>query len=203
MPTTTPNTLVASSSYGATLPQSTINVTSTSGFPSSGVVWITNTSGYPQQVSYTSISSTTFNGATGGTGILGSSSYVNGAQTDFYGNSQVAVNDLIFPASTNAQNYVNTVMNSYANLGPGQVVASNSYLINLGASRQPAQSATYSPILGNKFLQSLTANNSEIYSANKLYNSTDGINNTPANANPPNIFIPCSIAFYNADLPIV
>lgn len=120
-------------------------------------------------------------------------------QTDYYGNTMVAANDLIFPASVNAQNYINTIMGSYARLGPGQVVQSSSLLTQLGANRQPSAGSIYSPILSSQFLQDLTTNNQEIYNVQKLYNSTDSLTvpNNPPVSNPPTIFIPQNIAWYD------
>lgn len=120
-------------------------------------------------------------------------------QTDFYGQTQVAVNDLIFPASVNAQNYLNSVMLSYAQLGPGQAT-NNINLQALGANRFPSIGSIYSPVLGTQFLQGLTQNNPEIYNAQKLYNSTDTGNLIPNIPNPnlpSGCWIPQNIAFYD------
>lgn len=81
---TTPFTTVLSATNGTTvfvnLPQTTINVVSTAGFPQTGtlrvVTWGPNTQGVPangsgvQNVTYTGITATTFTGCTGGTGTL-------------------------------------------------------------------------------------------------------------------------------------
>ena len=120
-------------------------------------------------------------------------------QTDFYGHTQVAEGDFIFPASVNAQNYVNSVMLSYAQLGPGQAT-NNVQLQALGANRFPSVGSIYSPVLGTQFLQGLTSANPEIYSAQKLFNSTDQYvpyGNTPTPSIPPQIWIPESIGFYD------
>ena len=63
------STTIAAGSNGAALPQATINVASTAGFPSSGSV-IIDISGSRQLVSYTGLTGTTFTGCTGGTGTL-------------------------------------------------------------------------------------------------------------------------------------
>jgi len=60
-----------------TLPVATINVASTSGFASSGALWV-NTSQY---VTYTGTTSTTFTGCSGGTGVIGAGSDVRAAGT--------------------------------------------------------------------------------------------------------------------------
>lgn len=57
----TPSTTVAASSAGQTLPQATINVASTTGFPSSGQVFVGN-----QLVNYTGITGTSLTGCSGG-----------------------------------------------------------------------------------------------------------------------------------------
>jgi hypothetical protein len=118
-----------------------------------------------------------------------------GGVADYYGNLQVAIGDYIFPASVNAQNYLDTVMLSFANLGPGQVTS----LIGLqaiGANRQPSASAGFSYYVDGQFTQALSANNPEIYSAQYLYNSTGA--NAPTPTTPPQIYIPQNIAFYNS-----
>lgn len=58
-------TTIAAGSNGAVLPQATINVASTTHFPSTGNVIIAGS-----QIHYTGITSTTFTGCTGGTGTL-------------------------------------------------------------------------------------------------------------------------------------
>jgi hypothetical protein len=58
-------TTVASGSNGAVLPQSTINVASTAGFPTFGKLLIQN-----QVLDYTGITGTSFTGCTGGTATL-------------------------------------------------------------------------------------------------------------------------------------
>lgn len=62
-------TTIAAGSNGASLPQATINVISTSGFPSSGTVYIVTSAG-TQTVTYTGITATTFTGGSGGTGTM-------------------------------------------------------------------------------------------------------------------------------------
>jgi hypothetical protein len=115
--------------------------------------------------------------------------------SDYYGNTQVAVGDYIFPASINAQNYLDTVMGSFAALGPGQVTSVLG-LLQIGANRQPAASSNYPPYVSSQFLQNLTAINSEVFSAQFLYNSTG--QSAPPVAAPPQIWIPRHLAFYNS-----
>lgn len=65
------NTSIAAASSGQSLPQSTINVTSTTGFPASGIIYVTTSDGY-QIVRYSGTTSTTFTNCTGGTGTMSS-----------------------------------------------------------------------------------------------------------------------------------
>lgn len=70
-------TSITSPSNGQSLPQSIINVSSTSGFPATGTLIIQTSSLYPQTVNYTGTTSTTFTGCTGGTGILSTGGLVS------------------------------------------------------------------------------------------------------------------------------
>lgn len=62
-------TTIAGASNGQTLPQAVIAVASTSGFATSGTIYIFTTTG-TQTVAYTGISGNTFTGCTGGTGVM-------------------------------------------------------------------------------------------------------------------------------------
>lgn len=62
-------TNIAAASNGVALPASTINVLSTSGFPTSGSILISTSAGV-QTVTYTGLTSTGFTGCSGGTGNL-------------------------------------------------------------------------------------------------------------------------------------
>jgi len=73
------STTIASGSNGVTLPRGTLNVVSTSGFPSSGtlsVQVILNGSYALQTLEYTGLNSTQFTGVTGGSGLLQTGQYV-------------------------------------------------------------------------------------------------------------------------------
>jgi hypothetical protein len=63
------STTIAAGSNGQTLPQATINVVSTTAFPTSGILLI-NTSLGAQIINYTGKTPTTFTGCTGGSGVL-------------------------------------------------------------------------------------------------------------------------------------
>ena len=115
--------------------------------------------------------------------------------TDFYGHTMVTQSDFIFPASVNAQNYLDTIMATFATLGPGQVV-SDLGLLALGANRSPSSTASFPYTVDGQFLQALTTNNEEIYSASFLFNDA-GVSGPPVAA-PPNIYIPGLFAWYDA-----
>jgi hypothetical protein len=70
------STTIAAGSNGAVLPQSTINVVSTAGFATRGVINVTTNAG-SQAVSYTGITGTTFTGCTGGTGTMSTGGFVS------------------------------------------------------------------------------------------------------------------------------
>jgi hypothetical protein len=77
------STTIAAGSNGAALPQATINVASTTGFPTTtaGLVLINTTNGY-EAITYTGITATTFTGCSGGTGTMATGDavlYVDGA----------------------------------------------------------------------------------------------------------------------------
>jgi len=77
------STGVSTSSAGQSLPQSVINVASTTGFASSGTIFVVSSNGV-QQLSYTGTTATSFTGCTGGTGTLAlnASVSVNQQSTD-------------------------------------------------------------------------------------------------------------------------
>lgn len=62
-------TTIASGSNGAALPQTTINVASTTGFPTSGTIYVYTTGG-TQTVTYTGTNTTQFTGCSGGVGTM-------------------------------------------------------------------------------------------------------------------------------------
>lgn len=67
--TTINSTTIAAGSNGAVLPQATINVVDTTGFPTSGTLQIGSTLGV-YYVAYTGKTTTSFTGCTGGAGVL-------------------------------------------------------------------------------------------------------------------------------------
>lgn len=62
-------TTITASSSGQSLPQAIINVVSTTGFPTSGTIYV-YTNGGTQTVAYTGVTGTTFTGCSGGTGTM-------------------------------------------------------------------------------------------------------------------------------------
>jgi hypothetical protein len=76
-PADTLGTTITSASNNTTLPQATINVASTTGYPASGTFWVNTTQGF-QLITYTGTTGTTFTGCTGGTGLLLTGQAVNG-----------------------------------------------------------------------------------------------------------------------------
>lgn len=62
-------TTIAAGSNGASLPQATINVASTSGFNTSGKIYVTTSLG-THAVTYTGVTATSFTGCSGGLGVM-------------------------------------------------------------------------------------------------------------------------------------
>lgn len=84
--TTTGITSISNINNGSTLPLATVNVASTTGFPSSGTFTVPSSTG-TQTITYTSTNSTQFLGCTGGTGQI------------FLGNLVLAIN-IALPTAT-------------------------------------------------------------------------------------------------------
>lgn len=107
----------------------------------------------------------------------------------------VAVNDFIFPASTNGQNYLTAVLQQFALLGPGQKTSQPSLLPM--AQRQPLTTALYPDTVDVQFLRALVNAGQEVDSADFYYRQFT--NQEPALPsvvnNPPNIFVPGRVAF--------
>jgi hypothetical protein len=72
-------TTIAAGSNGAVLPQATINVASTTGFPASGTIFTSTGSGVA--ITYTGTTATTFTGCSGGTATLATGQVVTGMPT--------------------------------------------------------------------------------------------------------------------------
>lgn len=72
------STTIATGSNGQVLPQSTVVVANTSGFPSSGTITVQTSNG-SQTVTYTGTTGTTFTGCSGGTGTMTTGGAVTGS----------------------------------------------------------------------------------------------------------------------------
>lgn len=121
---------------------------------------------------------------------------------DFYNNTEVAVGDYIFPASLNAQNYLNAVMLQYSLLGPGQATASSG-LLSLGASRYPASNTQFPAIMGSQVEKYLETTFQEVYTASVNPLNGTAVNTAyalPAVNAPPNCYVPHQIAFYPIEI---
>ena len=132
-------------------------------------------------------------------------------QTDFYGNTGLAVGDFIFPAAVNDQNYLNSLISSFSNLGPGAMTTSAG-LLSLGATRFPASNTSFPNVIDDRFCQNVDNNSTEVQvcifvNNNGVYAMSSpavvgsSIFNTPPAANaPPNIWIPCQIGLYDNNM---
>lgn len=78
-------TTIAAGSNGVSLPTATINVASTTGFPTSGVIWVYTSAG-TQQVTYTGVTGTSFTGCTNGTGSMSTGGSIGSSSLLTYGN---------------------------------------------------------------------------------------------------------------------
>lgn len=77
-------TTIAAGSNGASLPQTTINVASTTGFPTSGTFYLMSNQGN-QLITYTGLNATQFTGCTGGTGTMSTGGQVTSASLPTFG----------------------------------------------------------------------------------------------------------------------
>lgn len=84
---TTAATTIAAGSDGDSLPQATINVASTTGFPASGTIRVVTSAG-AEIVTYTGVTSTTFTGCSGGAGTMSTGGVVN---TNFWATATAGV----------------------------------------------------------------------------------------------------------------
>ena len=115
----------------ATLPQSTINVASTSspapGFPTSGTFYIMTTAGV-QTVTYTGTGATTFTGCSGGTGIMTTGGIVRGASTfsltGSVGNGVYTANSATVSGPSFESSYTNSTIYSVAFTGTATTITS-------------------------------------------------------------------------------
>lgn len=111
----------------------------------------------------------------------------------------------IWPNCLNAQAYVDTVLESFAMLGPGEKTTNTSALLR--GFRHPKPGTAWPSQLGGFFLRNLTADHEEV-EASQYYHRTDGTTTVTGTAgqvtpqvpgsvtDPPKIFVPRHIAFY-------
>lgn len=90
-------TTIAAGSNGLTLPQATINVASTTGFPLAGAFYVDTATNGRQLIVYTGTTGTSFTGCTGGTGTLVTSQVVSFAGLGVHAGSttSVTINQLL------------------------------------------------------------------------------------------------------------
>lgn len=107
-----------------------------------------------------------------------------------------ANSDYVFPASANAQNYLDAVLDAFADLGPGEKTTSAGLLPH--AYRQPRYFESHTYELGDQFLRALVDSGSEVLSATWGYQNggttTPSIPMTINDA--PAVFVPGTLGFY-------
>jgi hypothetical protein len=104
-----PITSIAVASNGASLPQAIINVASTTGFPSSGTLFVTTNTGI-QTVTYTNTSGgNQFTGCAGGNGLMSTGGLVTNTTPPTAGYS-VYVKDFAGVAAGNQINIVSSIL---------------------------------------------------------------------------------------------
>lgn len=134
--------------------------------------------------------------------FTGTGPYVCVLETPLAG---IAVNDFIFPACANAQNYLNFVLEQFKNMGPGE--KTNIIEIYSRAARKPKVAEAYPYTMDGAMLRALINAGDEIQAASFCYRgiSTPALQQqsgvlTPALpsviSDAPKIFIPRNIAFY-------
>jgi hypothetical protein len=105
------STTIAAGSNGAVLPQATINVASTTGFPASGTIYTSTGNQVP--ITYTGTTATTFTGCSGGTATLATGQTVWGMPTT-HPTISVAANHGVWGQP---------VLSAYAGSGPQSATA--------------------------------------------------------------------------------
>jgi len=105
----------------------------------------------------------------------------------------IAVNDWLFPASENVQAYVDTLLESFAGLGPGQITSVVGLLPR--ARRRPFVTESWPSDLDSRFLRPL-ATYDEVYSQGYNYKSLTTPPVPSLITDPPYIFTPGRLGFY-------
>lgn len=134
--------------------------------------------------------------------FTGTGPYALTLDTPFVG---VAVNDWIFPASVNAQAYVNAVLQGFKLMGPGEKTDQIGVLPR--ALRKPRPSSSFPSSIDTQMLKYLTSVGDEVQAADYYYRdiTTPAVQAattvvTPALpsliGNAPKILVPRNLAFY-------
>lgn len=142
-PVVTINSAVTSLTVGATLPTATLTVSSTSGFPTTGTIYVGG-----QQVFYTGTTGTTFTGCTGGTGT-----FVTGTPVT-YGLLQPGVVALLEHTycSINSRNDpANNILNYVDVFVSGQDAVSATEVVRFPSVTYQLTATTTSPYYVNNF----------------------------------------------------
>lgn len=143
-------TSIAAGSNGAVLPQTTINVTTTTGFPTSGYVYVTTTTGF-QVVTYTGVSGgNQFTGCSGGTGTMSTGNAVFEACpptgtiniTSTLGTQTVSYTGTTATTFTGGSGGVGTIATGNTILTPSHITTS------LGATLTTGQTAAINGVVG-------------------------------------------------------
>lgn len=108
----------------------------------------------------------------------------------------IAANDYISPAAANQQTYLDTVLNQFAQLGPGQKVSLSSLLPR--ALRKPLTNISYPDQVAGQFLKSLVDSGTEVEDTSFIFRTFDGAEPTVPGSitSPPMIYVPNQIGFY-------
>lgn len=107
--------------------------------------------------------------------------------------TDIAVGDYIFPASVNAQNYVDAALTAFELMGPGEKVDIGATPV---AARRPRQNDRFPSNLDGTVLRYIINSGDEVQTAEYWYRSNTTPNTPAAAGDPPKIFIPRHLAFY-------
>lgn len=136
------STTIAPASNGAVLPQSTINVVSTAGFPSRGTINVSSSTG-SQIIAYTGITGTSFTGCTAGSIITPSGTLSTGGFVNF--STWPPLNSLIVCNGTGVTSAASAAFSSTAS-GSHTVTENNLFLSAFRNGSGTAFSATIARI---------------------------------------------------------
>ncbi len=109
----------------------------------------------------------------------------------------IATGNYIWPRATNQQNYIDAILASFAQLGPGEKTT-NPLILPRGL-RRPLPSQSWPAALTSFILRALSNTGSEVLDASYLYRSVSAPYAPAAPgavSDPPNIFVPHFIGLY-------